>query len=40
MTDGGEPTALLEIDGLAVRRHREALLDDVRVARSTRQPST
>ncbi len=29
MTDGGEPTALLEIDGLTVRRHREALLDDV-----------
>jgi zinc transport system ATP-binding protein len=28
MTDG-EPTALLEIDGLVVRRHREALLDDV-----------
>jgi zinc transport system ATP-binding protein len=31
MTDGGDRTALLEIDGLAVRRHREALLDDVRL---------
>ena len=29
MTDGGDATALLEIDALAVRRHREALLDDV-----------
>src|SRR5580765_8920070 len=31
MTDGGEPTALLEIDALAVRRHRESLLEDVRL---------
>jgi zinc transport system ATP-binding protein len=31
MTDGGDRTALLEIDGLTVRRHREALLDDVRL---------
>jgi len=31
MSDGGDRTALLEIDGLAVRRHREALLDDVRL---------
>ena len=31
MTGGGEPTALLEIDGLAVGRQREALLDDVRL---------
>jgi zinc transport system ATP-binding protein len=31
MTDGGDGTALLEIDGLAVHRHREALLDDVRL---------
>ena len=31
MTDGGDRTALLEIDALAVRRHREALLDDVRL---------
>jgi zinc transport system ATP-binding protein len=29
MTDGGDPTALLEIDALTVRRHHEALLDDV-----------
>src|SRR5471032_2058076 len=29
MTDAGQATALLEIDGLAVRRHNEALLDDV-----------
>jgi len=31
MTDGGEPAALLEIDGLAVRRQRDVLLDDVRL---------
>jgi Fe-S cluster assembly ATP-binding protein len=31
MTDGGDPNALLEIDALAVRRHREALLEDVRL---------
>ena len=31
MTDGGDPTTLLEIDALTVRRHREALLDDVRL---------
>jgi zinc transport system ATP-binding protein len=31
MTDGGEPAALLEIDALAVHRHRERLLDDVRL---------
>ena len=29
MTESAEPAALLEIDGLTVRRHREALLDDV-----------
>jgi zinc transport system ATP-binding protein len=29
MTTRGEPTALLEIDRLAVRRHHELLLDDV-----------
>ena len=29
MTDGGDATALLEIDGLVVRRHHESLLDDV-----------
>jgi zinc transport system ATP-binding protein len=29
MTDGGDPPALLEIDALTVRRHHEALLDDV-----------
>jgi zinc transport system ATP-binding protein len=31
MTDGGDPAALLEIDGLAVRRQRDLLLDDVRL---------
>ena len=31
MTDAGDGTALLEIDRLCVRRHREALLDDVRL---------
>jgi zinc transport system ATP-binding protein len=31
MTGGGEPTALLEIDGLSVSRHREVLLEDVRL---------
>lgn len=37
MTTGGEPTPLLEVDGLAVRRHQELLLDDVqlRVGRGT-----
>jgi zinc transport system ATP-binding protein len=29
MSDGADQDALLEIDALAVRRHREALLDDV-----------
>ena len=29
MSDAGEATALLEIDALSVRRHHEALLDDV-----------
>jgi zinc transport system ATP-binding protein len=29
MSGGADPDALLEIDALAVRRHREALLDDV-----------
>ena len=29
MTDPTDPDALLEIDGLTVDRHREALLDDV-----------
>jgi zinc transport system ATP-binding protein len=31
MTSGGEPGALLEVDALTVRRHREALLEDVRL---------
>jgi zinc transport system ATP-binding protein len=29
MSDAAEPVALLEIDGLSVRRNRDALLDDV-----------
>jgi zinc transport system ATP-binding protein len=37
MTDGGDAAPLLEIDALTVRRHREALLDEVklRVRRSS-----
>jgi zinc transport system ATP-binding protein len=31
MSDAGEATALLEIDALSVRRHHEALLDEVRL---------